>query len=188
MKNKKADKELEGFMPENKKAEWECTTNPMPPNTKKCETCNWRESEIGYPSPCPKHSTHTPEKEYKGLRHSPTCHCGNQIGSSTACEYVVVVEDATPTPAVEKWEEKLKVMILSRGMGVSLNDCVNYVRSLREADRKRIVDEIAKHNARILNHFQLQGTPEMPMIAYDERVCLVPAIEAATKETLTNLK
>lgn len=36
--------------------------------------------------------------------------------------------------------------------------------------------DISKHNAMILNEFQNQGTPQMPLIAYDERVCLIPAI------------
>lgn len=40
-------------------------------------------------------------------------------------------------------------------------------------------EDIAKYNAEILNQFQQQGTAEMPMIAYDERVCLIPAIEKA---------
>lgn len=48
------------------------------------------------------------------------------------------------------------------------------------------IDDIAKHNANILNQFQLQGKPDMPFIAYDERVCLIPAIEKAMK-LLTNL-
>jgi hypothetical protein len=39
--------------------------------------------------------------------------------------------------------------------------------------------DIAKYNANILNQFQLQGTSEMPFVAYDERICLVPAIEKA---------
>ena len=43
------------------------------------------------------------------------------------------------------------------------------------------------HNAEILNEFQLQGKPDMPMIAYDERVCLLPAMEIATKKTLSSL-
>lgn len=47
---------------------------------------------------------------------------------------------------------------------------------------------IGKHNARILNHFQEQGTPEMPIIAYDERVCLIPAINKAMEETLASIK
>lgn len=53
--------------------------------------------------------------------------------------------------------------------------------------RKEIVEWskqlIGKHNARILNEFQKQGTTEMPFIAYDERVCLIPAIALAMKET-----
>ena len=40
-------------------------------------------------------------------------------------------------------------------------------------------EDIIKYNAEILNQFQQQGTAEMPMIAYDERVCLIPAIEEA---------
>mgnify|MGYP001593251195 FL=1 len=53
--------------------------------------------------------------------------------------------------------------------------------------RKDIEDIISRHNARILNEFQLQGKPDMPMIAYDERICLIPAMEKATKETLDDL-
>jgi len=45
-------------------------------------------------------------------------------------------------------------------------------------------EDIARYNADILNQFQLQGTADMPFIAYDERVCLIPAIEKAF-ETLT---
>jgi len=41
------------------------------------------------------------------------------------------------------------------------------------------IKDIGKHNANILNEFQNQGTPDMPFIAYDERVCLIPAIEKA---------
>lgn len=40
-------------------------------------------------------------------------------------------------------------------------------------------EDIGKYNANILNEFQLQGKPDMPLIAYDERVCLIPAIEKA---------
>ena len=62
---------------------------------------------------------------------------------------------------------------------------------IRLAEQKRILslieEEFGKHNARILNQFQLQGKPDMPLIAYDERVCLAPAIEIATKETLEAL-
>lgn len=43
---------------------------------------------------------------------------------------------------------------------------------------------IPQHNARILNEFQAQGKPDMPMIAYDVNVCLVPAIIKATKDTV----
>jgi len=40
-------------------------------------------------------------------------------------------------------------------------------------------EDIGKYNAHILNEFQNQGTPEMPFVDYDERVCLVPAIKKA---------
>lgn len=43
--------------------------------------------------------------------------------------------------------------------------------------------DIAKYNATILNNFQNQGTADMPLIAYDERVCLIPAIKKSM-ETL----
>ena len=59
---------------------------------------------------------------------------------------------------------------------------------IQPKSEKKIDEIIAEHNARILNNFQLQGTPDMPMIAYDERVCLAPAIEKATKETLSSLQ
>lgn len=47
-------------------------------------------------------------------------------------------------------------------------------------------EDISKYNAEILNQFQLQGTADIPMIAYDERVCLIPAIEKAMKLTINN--
>lgn len=53
--------------------------------------------------------------------------------------------------------------------------------------KQEIKELIGKHNARILNNFQSQGTPEMPIIAYDERVCLIPAIDISTKQTFNNL-
>lgn len=63
--------------------------------------------------------------------------------------------------------------------------------SLKEAfaaekeNEKKIISE---HNARILNEFQLQGKPDMPLIAYDERVALIPAMKKATEETLKNIE
>ena len=57
-----------------------------------------------------------------------------------------------------------------------------------KAERERLKEIISSHNARIMNQFQLQGTPDMPIIAYDERVCLLPAITKATVETLTLLQ
>jgi hypothetical protein len=50
--------------------------------------------------------------------------------------------------------------------------------------RLEVREIIGKHNAEILNEFQLQIKPEMPMICYDERIALIPAMEIATKKTL----
>lgn len=50
--------------------------------------------------------------------------------------------------------------------------------------REAVERVIPQHNARILNEFQAQGKPDMPMIAYDVNVCLVPAIIKATKDTV----
>jgi len=47
------------------------------------------------------------------------------------------------------------------------------------------LEDISKYNACILNEFQKQGTSDMPFIAYDERVCLKPAIIKAM-EYFTN--
>lgn len=42
---------------------------------------------------------------------------------------------------------------------------------------------IGRHNARILNQFQTEMKPDMPLIAYDERVALIPAITKIAEET-----
>lgn len=64
---------------------------------------------------------------------------------------------------------------------------MSFRKHLLSQQRKEIVEWskqlIGKHNARILNEFQKQGTTEMPFIAYDERVCLIPAITIAMEET-----
>jgi len=41
------------------------------------------------------------------------------------------------------------------------------------------IEDITKYNVELLNQFQQQGTADMPIIAYDERVCLIPAIQKA---------
>ena len=58
---------------------------------------------------------------------------------------------------------------------------------MKNKEQKREEKIISEHNARILNEFQLQGKPDMPFIAYDERICLIPAMEKATKETFSIL-
>ncbi len=62
-----------------------------------------------------------------------------------------------------------------------------HIETLFAQQKKEIVEWskelIGKHNARILNEFQKQGTAEMPLIAYDERICLIPAITIAMEET-----
>ena len=60
-------------------------------------------------------------------------------------------------------------------------------RALLEEVEREAREIVEKHNVRILNEFQLQGKPDMPMIAYDERVCLIPAMKKATEETLSSL-
>lgn len=42
---------------------------------------------------------------------------------------------------------------------------------------------IGRHNARILNQFQLEMKPDIPLVAYDERVALIPAIIKIAEET-----
>lgn len=49
-------------------------------------------------------------------------------------------------------------------------------------------EDIGKYNANILNAFQSQGTSDMPIIAYDERVCLIPALEKAMNLLETKVK
>ena len=34
-------------------------------NEERCETCEWRSSEIGYWSPCPAHTKGTPDHDHK---------------------------------------------------------------------------------------------------------------------------
>lgn len=62
-----------------------------------------------------------------------------------------------------------------------------YIQQELSQQRKEMVEWskqlIGKHNARILNEFQKQGKKDMPFIAYDERICLIPAITIAMEET-----
>lgn len=67
----------------------------------------------------------------------------------------------------------------------ALTESLKEAFAVEKENEKKIIGE---HNARILNEFQLQGTPNMPFIAYDERVCLLPAMEKATKETFKNIE
>ena len=52
---------------------------------------------------------------------------------------------------------------------------------LSQIVQESVESTIGKFNAEILNNFQKQGTPEMPLIAYDERVCLIPAMVASSE-------
>lgn len=111
----------------------------MPPNTKKCgHEGNYSACLCGTYDALLEGVVDTPsldKSEHDGTCRTPECY------------------EKRPTPAVEDWEEKLKVMILSRGMGVSLNDCVNYVRSLRESDRKRILKWAEKEKRHDILYF-----------------------------------
>ena len=65
-----------------------------------------------------------------------------------------------------------------------------WIKKLHQAELNCIteqIERIGKHNAGVLNEFQLQMKPNLPMICSDERVALIPAIEIATKETLAPL-
>ena len=79
------------------------------------------------------------------------------------------------------------VMLYSKMMEVFEQEIAQALAEQKEADIEDFKKIIGKHNASILNQFQLQGTADMPMIAYDERVCLIPAIEKATSETIASI-
>lgn len=94
---------------------------------------------------------------------------------------------------IQRYKEKFHATYpfenwLYRDMNQKLNYAmIDFIQSELSQQRKEIVEWskqlIGKHNARILNEFQKQGTTEMPFIAYDERVCLIPAITIAMEET-----
>ena len=58
----------------------------------------------------------------------------------------------------------------------AINYWLNTIDSILE---EKVKDVVGRHNARILNHFQLLGE--------DERITLIPAITKATEETLPNI-
>jgi len=80
---------------------------------------------------------------------------------------------------VEFYGESFDIM-----MREALTSAIRAAEERKEGEWREI---LGKHNARILNEFQKQGKPDMPFIAHDERICLIPAIEIATKETLSEL-
>lgn len=93
---------------------------------------------------------------------------------------------------VEGWEKEVTDFYWESGKyenrELGLQAWLSFISNLLAEQRKKAVERvIGKHNARILNHFQLQSTSDMPMIAYDERVCLIPAIKKATEETLATI-
>lgn len=59
--------------------------------------------------------------------------------------------------------------------------------TLHQKHQEELEKVIGQHNARILNAFQLEMKPDMPMVCYDERISLIPAMEKATRETLQAL-
>lgn len=113
---------------------------------------------------------------YEGMKEPEDCDCHN----NTSNEWVT--------------NEILKILayqqtITNQGINYTgekdwaLNKIKSLLSQSEQRVRKEMVEVLGKHNARILNYFQQQGTPDMPMIAYDERVCLIPAIKKATHET-----
>lgn len=96
------------------------------------------------------------------------------------------------SPKEEELKQEFKEWCKSQGANYKMMDYAAdyWLKIRREAIAERdeeIKKIIGKHNARILNEFQLQGKPDMPLIAYDERICLIPAIIKATEETLSHL-
>lgn len=86
-------------------------------------------------------------------------------------------------------DERTPMMFVLRGILEEVQKEIDssYTKELeegREEIDQKITEIIGRHNARILNEFQKQGTPEMPLIAYDETICLIPAMTKATEETL----
>ena len=112
-------------------------------------------------------------------------------------EDFIKAEDFTHTS--NEWEKILEIFFpvlcskyslknVPRGVYYDMKEFISDILSQSEQRvRKEMVEVLGKHNARILNYFQQQGTPDMPMIAYDERVCLIPAMNKATEETLSLL-
>lgn len=83
---------------------------------------------------------------------------------------------------------KNKCWIIENKLG-EVKEFIRYLLSLQATQEREGIERIInEHNGRILNEFQLQGTADMPIIAYDERVCLKPAMKIATEETLSTLK
>ncbi len=73
-----------------------------------------------------------------------------------------------------------------------IEDLLEKVASTTRAEAMRecvevFYDFIGKHNAKILNEFQMQGKPDMPFIAYDERACLIPAMTKACENLKENI-
>lgn len=120
-----------------------------------------------------------------------------EIASTTPSE---VSSDKIGSTDLLPWEERFdKKFCYQKGhicdellrSGTNAEQVKDFIRTVREEAQREVLEEvkeiISKHNARILNQFQQQGTPEMPIIAYDERVCLIPAMTKATEETLSLL-
>ncbi len=68
-------------------------------------------------------------------RHNPDCEVCPECNGFTA--------PVTPTPTdSEEWVEELKLMIARQGNGVSMNQCIEKVRSLLHSERERVAEAI----------------------------------------------
>ena len=160
---------------------------------------------------CPCHSS---EHKESGSVVNLYCQCGKLLTSKEdAVEHVCNLEPSPTTATMKGWERKLEELVQwetpehEREVKTFIHKVVeeareegfqNLLKQNEEAYttgfeagkaqgvKELLPDIIGKHNAKILNEFQGQMKPDLPMICFDERVALIPAIEKATKETLAH--
>lgn len=179
-----------------------------------CEVLRKQDKEIGY---CPHGKSRLSKPEgVEVLKQCEDCgnplrkvsdECLTQTWFCEKCNSMHVIPRKTIKPeGVGEWDKEESVKKYARNISYDIDGYIEYVEfygesfdiMMREAltSAIRAAEErkegewreiLGKHNARILNEFQKQGKPDMPFIAHDERICLIPAIEIATKETLSEL-
>ena len=96
----------------------------------------------------------------------------------------------------EGWHERLEKLALTEpdpNQAIyNLPRLKGFISSLLKEERekwnKNVEKIICKHNANILNEFQLQAKPDLPLVWFDEKVVLIPAIEKAMESLPSILK